>query len=437
MMGVVVQSSLPWTRKVPYRTVFNVGMVGVTVALAGFGYSSIVPPGDARVGEQLTGILVAAFIYYLCNSVFVSLIISLSSGISILKIWHSSFLYTAPAFFLEGFVAFGALRAASVIQFGVLAAVVPVMALTYYSIRVYLDNLARERKHAAEMSQLNETLELRVAERSESLLVAKELAEQASRAKSAFLANITHELRTPLNAIIGYSEMLHEEARESGHTESLEDLLKIRTAGKHLLSLINDLLDISKIEAGKVQIYVEPFDLRDVLREVVSTIQPLAMKNSNTLKIICDESMPMMSDRRKVCQVLINVSSNACKFTEDGTISISASRHRLSQSDFAEIRVADTGIGMEPELLEQLFEPFVQADVSATRKFGGTGLGLAISRKFCRLLGGDISVSSAPGKGSTFNIILPITFGKAPGSSPALLDGSDMGSESSRLISAI
>jgi signal transduction histidine kinase len=305
-------------------------------------------------------------------------------------------------------VAFGALRVASVIQFGVVAAVVPVLALTYYSIRVYLDNLARERKHAAEMSALNETLELRVAERSESLLIAKELAEQASRAKSAFLANITHELRTPLNAIIGYSEMLHEEALELGHTESLEDLLKIRTAGKHLLSLINDLLDISKIEAGKVQIYVEPFDLGDALRDVLSTIQPLAMKNRNSLKITCNQSMPMMSDRRKVCQVLINVSSNACKFTEGGTISVTVSRHRSIHGDLAEIRVSDTGIGMEPELLEQLFEPFVQADVSATRKFGGTGLGLAISRKFCRLLGGDISVSSAPGKGSTFNITLPM-----------------------------
>jgi signal transduction histidine kinase len=435
MLGVVVQSSLPWNRKVPYRTVFNVGMVGLTVALAGIGYSSIVPARNPTPGDQLTGILAASFIYYLCNSIFVSLIISLSSGVSIAKIWHSSFLYTAPAFFLEGIVAFGAVRVASVIQFGVLAAVVPVLALTYYSIRVYLDNLARERKHAAEMSELNETLEIRVAERSESLLIAKELAEQASRAKSAFLANVTHELRTPLNAIIGYSEMLHEEALDSRHTESLEDLLKIRTAGKHLLSLINDLLDISKIEAGKVQIYIEPFDLGDVIREVLSTIQPLAMKNRNTLNVICDQSMPMMSDRRKICQVLINVSSNACKFTENGTISVSVSRQHSIHGDSAKIRVSDTGIGMEAELLEQLFEPFVQADVSATRKFGGTGLGLAISRKFCRLLGGDIYVNSAPAKGSTFHITLPMNFRETKVGTLELPVTDAVGSGSDTLIS--
>ena len=185
-----------------------------------------------------------------------------------------------------------------------MAAVVPVLGLTYYSIRVYLDSLEKEKKHAAEMSDLNETLERRVAERSQSLRIAKEQAEQASRAKSAFLANMSHELRTPLNAIIGYSEMLHEIAVESDQEDTVHDLVKIRTAAKHLLSLINDLLDLSKIEAGKVQVHVDAFDLLEVLEEVVSTVQPLADKNNNALRIVCDESIRMLSDRTKTCQVL-------------------------------------------------------------------------------------------------------------------------------------
>jgi signal transduction histidine kinase len=410
VLGVVVQSSFPWSRKVPHRIVFNLGMVGLTVALAGGVYNSIAPHKNPGTSDQLAGILTASFIYYVCNSICVSLIVSLSSGKSVWKLWHSIFLYTAPLFFVEGIVAFGALRLASVLQFGVLAAVVPVSALTYYSIRVYLDSMTKEKRHAEEMSELNETLEKRVVERSESLRVAKELAEQASRAKSAFLANMSHELRTPLNAIIGYSEMLHEDALDEGQTQEVEDLMKIRTAAKHLLSLINDLLDLSKIEAGKVQIHVESFDFLEVLDEVVNAIQPLAKKNRNTLAITTGESIPMMSDRTKICQVLINIASNACKFTEAGIVSIAVSRQSGKQGDFVQIRISDNGIGMEPELLERLFEPFVQADVSTTRKFGGTGLGLAISRKFCHLLHGNIVVNSAPKEGSTFDIVLPTRF---------------------------
>jgi signal transduction histidine kinase len=224
---------------------------------------------------------------------------------------------------------------------------------------------------------------------------------------------MSHELRTPLNAIIGYSEMLHEDAAGTVPEESAEDLLKIRKAAKHLLSLINDLLDLSKIEAGKVQINIESFDLAEVLDEVASTIQPLAAKNKNTLKIVGEESIPMLSDRRKICQVLINVSTNACKFTEAGTISLAVSRDAQENEDRVRIHVSDTGIGMEPDLLERLFEPFVQADSSTTRKFGGTGLGLAISRRFCHMLGGDISVTSIPGEGSTFHITLPTTISES------------------------
>src|SRR5262249_23475771 len=199
----------------------------------------------------------------------------------------------------------------------------------------------------------------------------------------------------PLNAIIGYSEMLHEDALEEGETQQVEDLMKIRSAAKHLLSLINDLLDLSKIEAGKVQIHVESFDFLEVLDEVVNAIQPLAKKNRNTLAITTGESIPMMSDRTKICQVLINIASNACKFTEAGIVSIAVSRRSGKQGDFVQIRISDNGIGMEPELLERLFEPFVQADVSTTRKFPRTRRGPAMSGKSLPLVHGHLTSNSA------------------------------------------
>jgi signal transduction histidine kinase len=422
VMGVVVQSSFPWSRRISHRICFNVGMVSTTVLLAASGYTWIVSATNPSTGDQVAGVLMASFIYYLCNSIFVSLVVSLSSRTSIWHLWHSNFLYTAPAFLLAGVIAFVAVRLALVIQFAVLAAIVPMLALTYYSIRVYLGSLAKEKKHAAEVSELNATLERRVEERSESLRIAKELAEQASRAKSAFLANMSHELRTPLNAIIGYSEMLQEISHDSGDTQPVEDLRKICTAAKHLLSLINDLLDISKIEAGKVVVHVERFDLAEVLHEVTGTVEPLAAKNRNALHVMRCESIPMRSDRTKICQVLLNVLSNACKFTEAGAVSITVRRKNGEDGDCVEIRVADTGIGMEPELLNRLFEPFTQADTSTTRRFGGTGLGLAISRKFCHLLGGDICVTSAPGRGSTFEIRLPVDISETQDNKPALLE---------------
>ena len=233
----------------------------------------------------------------------------------------------------------------------------------------------------------------------------KEVAEAASRAKSIFLANMSHELRTPLNAVIGYSELLQEEAEDLGYQNFVPDLEKIRMAGKHLLGLISGILDFSKIEADKMELHLETFDIVALIRDVTTTIQPLVEKNGNTLTVRCaDDLGAMHADRTRVQQVLFNLLSNATKFTDGGAITLTAVREHGEWICFS---IVDTGIGMRPEVVENLFEVFTQADTSTTRKYGGTGLGLAISQRFCKLMGGEISVESEVGKGSTFTVHLP------------------------------
>ena len=276
------------------------------------------------------------------------------------------------------------------------------------------------------------------------LELAKEAAIAASIAKSQFLANMSHELRTPLNGILGYSELLREEAEDLGYDNFVRDLGQIRTAGVHLLSLINDILDISKIEAGKIELYLETFDIAAMIRDVASTAQPLVEKNSNTLEVECASELGTMhADLTKVRQVLLNLLSNAAKFTPGGAIALSVkklpegefkssgagersqqsklktqsgqggiapTKLKTSQSFIPHLiifQVRDSGIGMTSEQLQHIFQPFTQADASTTRQYGGTGLGLAISQKFCKMMGGEIAVESEVGVGSTFTVWLP------------------------------
>ncbi|QTA83938.1 Two component system response regulator histidine kinase, 7TM-DISM domain-containing [Desulfonema limicola] len=241
---------------------------------------------------------------------------------------------------------------------------------------------------------------------------AQEAAESASRAKSTFLANMSHELRTPLNAIIGYSEMLMEDAQSDGLEEFVPDLKKIHSSGHHLLALISEILDLSKIEAGRMELFPEEFELNPVIEEIISTITPLADKNSNRLDFkVPEKSIKMYSDLTKIKQMLLNLLSNACKFTDKGSIELNVSHATKDNANWLCFKVKDTGIGLTKEQLNKLFQPFTQAEDSTTRKYGGTGLGLAISKRFARMMGGDINVESEFGKGSVFTIILPAKHG--------------------------
>jgi len=243
---------------------------------------------------------------------------------------------------------------------------------------------------------------------------AKEAAESASRVKSSFLANMSHELRTPLNAIIGYSEILLEDATDRGDKASMGDLEKIQGAGKHLLGLINDILDLSKIEAGRMDVYLEHVFLKRLIDEIKTIVEPMMKKNGNRLAIDCPQDIgSLQTDLTKLKQSIINLLSNAAKFTKDGTVTLRLARETRDGAPWIKFEVADSGIGMTDEQMGRLFQAFTQADSSTTRNFGGTGLGLTITRHFCAMLGGSIEVKSKPGQGSTFTILLPDRVTKA------------------------
>ncbi|MEE8312094.1 MAG: response regulator [Candidatus Binatia bacterium] len=291
--------------------------------------------------------------------------------------------------------------------------VVGVLLSLAMALAAYLAQKSRQRAQEvvranARLQAHRDNLETLVTSRTEELERARVDAESANRAKSTFLANMSHELRTPLNAIIGYSEMLAEDLEDEGQGEHVPDLNKINASGKHLLALINDVLDLSKIEAGRMDLYLEHFDVAQLLEEALGTTAPLVEKKSNRMVTdIAADLGAMRADATKVRQAIFNLISNAAKFSENGTITLTATRVARGDSEWVVFSVADTGIGIAPDKIELVFEEFAQAEDHTSRDYGGTGLGLPISRRFCRMMGGDVTVESVVGEGSTFTIALP------------------------------
>jgi signal transduction histidine kinase len=267
----------------------------------------------------------------------------------------------------------------------------------------HMELLQANQQLKAEMDERN-----RAEESARVALTEKLQAEASSKAKGSFLANMSHELRTPLNAILGYSEILIEDVVKTEHHDWAKDLRMIQASGKHLLALINEVLDMSKIEAGKMEFHLQDFDVKTMLQDILGSIEPLVMKNNNQIEAEWDGELgQMFADHTKMWQMLLNLLSNACKFTHDGTIKIFCQRFSQGGREWLVFKVTDTGIGMDQQALLRLFEPFMQADSSTTRKYGGTGLGLAITKRFAEMAGGEISVESVPTQGTTFTIRVP------------------------------
>ena len=274
-------------------------------------------------------------------------------------------------------------------------------------VSVYIDNL---RNNQQQLLQAQNSLEQRIIDRTEQLAVARDHALDANKTKSQFLANMSHELRTPLNAIIGYSELLAETAEPDIQTTYIDDLDKIRHSGTHLLGLINQILDLSKIEAGKAELFVEKIGIKQIVYEAMINIKPIMDKNKNTIQLnLTNEVDNIISDRTKLIQILINLLQNAAKFTHNGKIFFSVTANRENNETRLKFCVQDGGIGIHKSKFKKLFSEFSQADESTTREYGGSGLGLAICKNFSILMGGDVSVESEVGVGSTFTLSLPQT----------------------------
>ncbi|MBL0211680.1 MAG: HAMP domain-containing protein [Holophagaceae bacterium] len=282
-------------------------------------------------------------------------------------------------------------------------------------VEAFNNMLSQIQRRDDQLQEYHEHLEEQVSRRTGELVVSNEQLQEAklraeamSRAKSAFLANMSHELRTPLNAILLYSELLGEDAEVQGRESDRMDLQRIHGSGQHLLRLINDILDLSKVEAGKMSLSMETVDLSILVQECLQTVQPLADKNGNTLSWDCAPGIPaFLGDTTKLRQALFNLLSNACKFTAKGSVDLHASTFQREGGTWIRITVRDTGIGMTEAQQERIFQEFTQAEESTSRRYGGTGLGLALSRKLCQLMGGDITVASELGKGSTFTLEIP------------------------------
>ncbi len=396
-----------------YRQFFNFAVFATTTAAAGLAYDLL---GGSKAelisSTSILALLGSVLTYYLVNTFSVAIAVGLYHRAPIMKVWHENFMWTSPSYVAGGSIALA--MSYFIHQLGIISLILslPFCVLLYYSYRLYMDRLFEERKHSEEITRINLALEHKVRDRTRELRELNEKLQESNRElkrvshlKSEFLANMSHELRTPLNAIIGFSELLIDQTfgeLNEAQTDYVNDIL---SSGRHLLDLINDILDLSKIEAGKMSLRVEPFDVEQVVAEAMTTLHVAASKKQIDFTEETPDDMPLFNgDRSKFKQILYNLLSNAIKFTpEHGRVWLTVER----RNDEIEVSVHDTGIGIKGAAQSQIFEAFMQVDGSFSRKYQGTGLGLTLVKRFVELHGGRVSVSSEEGKGSRLTFWLP------------------------------
>ena len=413
-VNVVGASVLRRGKMLHYQVGFNVGIIATTSLVTWQVYSSLLgQPASLLIERAAVPVLVASLVFFLMNTLWVAAVLSITNKRPIGAVWHESFLWSGPSFVAGGtlglLVALLMLRSGRV---GVLLSI-PFVLLIYYSYRLYLDKLREKKTRIEMMERVNADLEVKVRERTEEYEVLTEqlrasnqqLAE-ASRLKSEFLANVSHELRTPLNAIIGFSELLQSLAFGDLTEEQAEFIGDIHSSGTNLLALINDILDLSKIEAGKMELQTEEWEPETIVAEAVSMVRLLASNKGIELDYaVAEDAGCIVADSSKVKQILSNLLSNAIKFTPEwGSVRVDVER----TGEEMVFSVTDTGIGIAPEDVERIFGEFFQVDGSYTRRYAGTGLGLALVRKFVELQGGRVAVESELGRGSRFSFWLPL-----------------------------
>ena len=413
VVSVAAMAIFPRNRWESYRLLFNLnGMLvttGVTCLLfaAAGGHS-----GSPVLERDLPALLASTVAFYLANTLTVSAAVALSTNARVLAVWKEKYLWSAPSYFAGAALAM--ILGLLVGRFGIysLLLCLPLSALLYYSYRLYSETLEEKQKHVDDIQRMNRDLERKVRERTDELEILNQKLKEsnaelirANNLKSEFLANMSHELRTPLNAIIGFSELLLEHGERSlaeGQREYVSDIL---SSGRHLLELINDILDLSKIEAGKMRLALDEFDLGEVAEEALMILRVEASRKDIRLEAELEPAArEVVADRAKLRQILTNLLSNAVKFTRPGgRVKLAAS----CRDGRLEVRVQDTGIGIRPEDQERIFAAFIQVDGSYARKYQGTGLGLTLVKRFVEMHGGAIRVESEVGKGSTFILTLP------------------------------
>jgi signal transduction histidine kinase len=397
------------SRRLQY-ILFNGAATALSAHISGNVFFSVIKRGPLAqapvetVGELFVPLGVLAIVHYIVNSGLISMMVALEKRVNAFVIWKESFLWTSVTYFIgataAGLIAFN-IRSIQPQIFIILAIALMVVYFTY---KTYLDKVA-------ELQKLRTNLEEEVRQRTGELQMATEravlladAAEAASRAKSDFLATMSHEIRTPLNAVIGYSEMLQEDAADLGYPQLVPDLQKIRSAGKHLLSLINDVLDFSKIEAGMLGLHLTKFNLHQTIDELIALYAGPAQEKGLLLSHSIDDLVPryLIGDPDRLRQILTNLIGNAIKFTLRGSVKVLVTVETADVQPILRFEVFDTGIGIPVEAESRIFHAFSQADASTTRKYGGTGLGLAIVKRLVEMMSGQVGVQSEPGKGSCF-----------------------------------